>query len=308
LDTAQAGLSQASRRVLQLEERKGQLDALRLRRLDLQRKLDALRDRRQLAFIDLETQRQSRLTSRQVVATELNQLLAPQIRVRVVPGERLEAYTSALVAALRGSGLHYNTLAPALASAVAPFELVDWVERSSVENLASASGLSAERAASVISALREGDTAAIIASDFDDSVELELLDGVDYKPVEHLSIGQRCTVVLPILMALRGGPLIVDQPEDHLDNAFIASTLISAIENRKSQNQTIFSSHNANIPVLGNADRVIVMESDGDSGRVDASSSLEDSAIVSAISDIMEGGAEAFRKRSAFYGRSGIAS
>jgi hypothetical protein len=306
LDTAQAGLSQASRRVLQLEERKGQLDALRLRRLDLQRRIDGLRDRRQLAFDDLESQRQNRLSSRQAVAASLNEALAPQIRVRVVAGERLEAYTSALVGALRGSGLHYNTLAPSLASAVAPFELVDWVERLAVADLAAASGLTADRAASVIGALREADTAAIVASDFEDSVELELLDGLDYKPVEHLSIGQRCTVVLPILMALKGGPLVVDQPEDHLDNAFIASTLITAITNRVSEDQTIFSSHNANIPVLGGADRVIVMESDGESGRVIASGSLDDAAIVHAVSDIMEGGAEAFEKRSRFYGQSGV--
>lgn len=306
LDTAQTGLSQVSRRVLQLEERKGQLDALKLRRLDLQRRLDGLRDRRQIAFTDLEIQRQSRLSARQEVARMLNDALAPQIHVRVVPGERLEAYTSALVAALRGSGLHYNTLAPSLTSAIPPFELIDWVERSAVAELAAASGLNAERSASVISALRDADTATIVSSDFEDSVELELLDGLDYKPVEHLSIGQRCTVILPILMALKGGPLIVDQPEDHLDNAFIASTLIGAIANRLGDDQTIFSSHNANIPVLGEASRVIVMDSDGESGRVVAHGSLDNPQIVHAVSDIMEGGPEAFRKRSDFYGRSGV--
>ena len=112
-------------------------------------------------------------------------------------------------------------------------------------------------------------------------------------------------MVLPILLALPGETLIVDQPEDHLDNAFIASTLISAIRDRDSLAQTIFSSHNANIPVLGDAERVVVMESDGESGQVIANAGLEDSGIVLAISNLLEGGAEAFAKRATFYSATG---
>lgn len=47
--------------------------------------------------------------------------------------------------------------------------------------------------------------------------------------------------------------LIVDQPEDHIDNAFIADTLIKSILARPANGQLLFSTHNANIPVLGSA-------------------------------------------------------
>lgn len=301
LDSTQDGLSQATRRVQQMEERKGQLDALRARRVEFTKRLDILKARRLEAYEDLVDRRSNRLSERQKVAQRLSLSLAPQIRVSVNAGERLDAYTSAIVASLRGSGLHHKNLAPMLASAVAPFELVDWVERTAATELAEAVGIAIDRAAAIISAMRQGGTASVVASDVEDDVELELLDGLDYKPIDHLSIGQRCTVVLPILMALEGETLVVDQPEDHLDNAFIASTLISAIRRREGKAQTILSSHNANIPVLGEAARVIVMDSDGENGRAVSVEELDAPESVRAISEILEGGAEAFASRAQFY-------
>ncbi len=227
--------------------------------------------------------------------------------MKVSAGERLESYVSAIVASLRGSGLHYNNLAPSLAMSVAPFELVEWTEGGAFEDLARATGLPSDRASSVLAALRQGGVGAIVAIDVEDEVSLELLDGPEYKPIEHLSIGQRCTVVLPILLALPNTVLVVDQPEDHLDNAFIVSTLIAAVRERQGTAQTIFSSHNANIPVLGDAARVVLMDSDGERGRAASSGSLADPAIISAISELMEGGREAFQTRAHFYGLGGAA-
>lgn len=305
LDTTQDGLSQATRRVQQMEERKGQLDALRARRVEFIKRLDALKARRGEAYEDLVEGRAARLSARKEVAQRLNASLSPQIRVTVSSGVRLDAYTSAIMASMRGSGLHYKNLAPLLAEAVAPFELVDWAERSATTELAEAAGVSVDRAATIVSAMRQGGMASVISSDVDDHVQLELLDGPDYKPVEHLSIGQRCTVILPILLALDGETLVVDQPEDHLDNAFITSTLISAIRRRDGRAQTILSSHNANIPVLGEAARVIVMESDGESGRAVSEDELDAPLSVQAISEILEGGADAFAARAQFYQEDG---
>lgn len=301
LDQAQDGLSQATRRVQQLEERKGQLDALKARRTEFARQLEHKKEQRRHAFDSLTQLRARRRETRSDVAAWLSKRLGPTIRVRVTPGERLDAYTSAIIASLRGSGLHYSNLAPLIASQVAPHELVDWVELGDAAQLSAATGIAADRAANVISAMRQGGTAGIIGAEVEDLIWLELLDGRDYKSVEHLSIGQRCTVVLPILLALEGETLIVDQPEDHLDNAFVASTLVSAVAARDSRAQTVFSSHNANIPVLADAQRVVVMESDGVTGGVAAVGALEDLRIVAAVSEVMEGGAEAFAKRAAFY-------
>jgi hypothetical protein len=84
--------------------------------------------------------------------------------------------------------------------------------------------------------------------------------------------------------------LIVDQPEDHIDNAFIAETLIKVILSRGDQGQIIFSTHNPNIPVLGDADLVRYLGSDGRRGFRLSSGPLDEISVVNAISTVMEGG------------------
>ena len=95
--------------------------------------------------------------------------------------------------------------------------------------------------------------------------------------------------------------IIVDQPEDHIDNAFIADTLIQAVLARDGESQILFSTHNANIPVLGDADFVLHMGSDGKRGFALDAGSLESPSVVDAISTVMEGGVKAFQKRAQFY-------
>ena len=135
----------------------------------------------------------------------------------------------------------------------------------------------------------------------EDAITLSLLDGKDYKDLSELSTGQRCTVVLPIVLRHTSRILVVDQPEDHIDNAFIAETLIRAVSERSQTGQIIFSTHNANIPVLGEADFVVQMGSDGHRGYPLVRDELHAAAVVEAISTVMEGGADAFQKRAAFY-------
>jgi ABC-type sulfate/molybdate transport systems ATPase subunit len=130
---------------------------------------------------------------------------------------------------------------------------------------------------------------------------LALLDGGNYKPAEDLSVGQRCTVVLPIILSHTERVLIVDQPEDNLDNKFVADTLVRALRNRLPTSQLIFVTHNPNIPVLGEADRVVYLTSDGKRGDISHVGALDDPESVQAITDVMEGGLEAFETRAAFY-------
>ena len=134
----------------------------------------------------------------------------------------------------------------------------------------------------------------------EDDIDMFLLDGSTYKNISILSTGQRCTVILPIILSHSNKVIIVDQPEDHIDNAFITSTLIKSLKNNKN-NQIIFSTHNPNIPVLGEAINIIHLESDGVNGYVKASGSLYDEEIIDSISTVMEGGKAAFAKRAEFY-------
>ena len=82
----------------------------------------------------------------------------------------------------------------------------------------------------------------------------------------------RLSKILPILLLDSDRPLLIDQPEDNLDNGFVYETLLPIIRTVKTRRQLIFVTHNPNIPVLGDAERVFVFGSDG--AQVDRARSL----------------------------------
>ncbi|MCB1210172.1 MAG: phosphoesterase, partial [Verrucomicrobiales bacterium] len=90
-------------------------------------------------------------------------------------------------------------------------------------------------------------------------------------------------------------PLLIDQPEDNLDNRFIFNTVVSKIEQARQSRQLVFITHNPNIPVLGDAGQVVVMESDGDHGGVTSAGDVDH--CRDHIVTLLEGGDEAFRRR-----------
>ena len=301
LEATQQGLGALTNNVTTLRQRTAQFAALRSLQAEAEARLRNAIDRRAVLFDGMEKLETQRLHGRRNVADHLNQLLGPGIEVVIDKAALGGAYTEAISVALKGSGLHYNSLAPTIAKAVSPRELAEIVTRQDAQTLATAAQLPLDRAARIIGELRSSGIETIVAAPIEDGVSLALLDGAEYKSTSQLSTGQRCTVVLPIVLAHKGRPLIADQPEDHLDNAFIAETLIKAIQARKLTDQLLFATHNANIPVLGGADEVIVMASDGKRGFVRHHGALDDTATVKAIATLMEGGIEAFRQRAAFY-------
>src|SRR3989442_1212816 len=120
-----------------------------------------------------------------------------------------------------------------------------------------------------------------------------------FKDASDLSRGQKCTALLPILLARRDNPLIIDQPEDNLDNHFIFETVVNAVQRMKKRRQMIFITHNANIPVLAEAELVLVMTSDGRVGAIERRGTVDE--CREQIIDLLEGGREAFELRSKRY-------
>ena len=301
LDELQAGAGALTRQVDVLTEREAQLGALEELFNDRAAKVSELQRLRRSIFEGLEAAQAERYNSRVNIANKLKDDLGPEIRADVIESGMTDGYANVISAALRGSGLHYNTLAPLFATHMSPLELVEAVESNDVQAITEAVEISAERVVNVIAYLQTRHLTDLITAPVDDAVELYLLDGVEYKASDNLSIGQRCTVVLPILLSGHGELLIIDQPEDHLDNAFITETLVERLRERQSDDQFILASHNANIPVLGEADLVIRFGSDGRRGFVEHADKLDAPSTVRAITSVMEGGVEAFERRAVFY-------
>ena len=129
-----------------------------------------------------------------------------------------------------------------------------------------------------------------------------------WKALDELSTGQRATAVLLLLLLESDAPLIVDQPEDDLDNRFITEGVVPRMREEKRRRQFIFSTHNANIPVLGDAELILGLtplgEAEGGRAtiRPEHIGSIDAPAVRELIEDILEGGKDAFETRRRKYG------
>lgn len=130
-----------------------------------------------------------------------------------------------------------------------------------------------------------------------DRLELQL----HKKPLSQYSLGQRTSAL--VLFLLEKGDydlLVIDQPEDDLDNQTIYSDVIRRIKELKTRHQFVFATHNANIPVLGEAEMVGSCRY-GQDGLELRQGSTDHPPIQNDIIAVMEGGDEAFRLRNRIY-------
>ncbi|MCY4170330.1 MAG: PHP domain-containing protein [Bacteroidetes bacterium] len=133
-------------------------------------------------------------------------------------------------------------------------------------------------------------------------------DLTHWRKLEDLSTGQKATAVLLLLLIDSDIPLIVDQPEDDLDNRFITGEIIPKVRQEKQKRQFIFSTHNANIPVLGDAEMIIGLSADVENDKLrtlifpEHVGSIDSDSIRDLVEDILEGGRDAFENRRRKYG------
>ncbi|MBE1426122.1 DNA repair ATPase RecN [Desulfomicrobium macestii] len=126
----------------------------------------------------------------------------------------------------------------------------------------------------------------------------------NFRPLDKLSTGQQCTAILHLLLLQNLDPLMMDQPEDNLDNAFIADRIVAELRSAKIARQFIFATHNANIPVFGDAEWIGVFEAaDGQAQMpVEAQGAIDVPEVRDKAAVILEGGRAAFNQRKAKYG------
>lgn len=117
----------------------------------------------------------------------------------------------------------------------------------------------------------------------------------DDKDIEQASFGQRCTAVVVILLLFGNYPLIIDEPEAHLDSSLIANYLVPLLKEKKSDRQIIFATHNANFVINGDAEKIFILKNE--SGQTEViETTIEDSTYREELMKL-EGGKEAFEKR-----------
>lgn len=139
------------------------------------------------------------------------------------------------------------------------------------------------------------------------AIELNVTHGereAVFRPIDDLSTGQQCTAVLHLLLLDNQDPLILDQPEDNLDNAFIAERIVAELRRAKLSRQFLFATHNANIPVFGDAEWIGVLSVEDSKGMIlsEQQGAIDVPKVQELAADILEGGKSAFNQRREKYG------
>lgn len=117
------------------------------------------------------------------------------------------------------------------------------------------------------------------------------------------SLGQIRAVILGFILASNDdAPLILDQPEDHLDAVFLAETVVRYLHSAKERRQVIVATHNANLSVLGDAELVIPLDPSGTRSRPTDQGSVDNPRTQEWIVRLLEGGRDAYRSRGERYG------
>lgn len=123
----------------------------------------------------------------------------------------------------------------------------------------------------------------------------------DGKDFDSLSAGWKTSVLLDLILGYSEdtAPLIIDQPEDNLANSYINNGLITAIKKIKEHKQVIIVSHNATIPMLGDAQNIILCRSD-EKIRISSNpleGKIDEKSVVDHIATITDGGKTSIKKR-----------
>lgn len=130
----------------------------------------------------------------------------------------------------------------------------------------------------------------------EDNLTVKFNDGKKFKDVSQGSAGQKASAILSFLLSYGSEPLILDQPEDDLDNGLISSLIVSKLHESKKERQIIIVTHNPNIVVNGDSEYVIALEEKGQI-NINASGALQEINVRKNVCEIMEGGEIALQKR-----------
>lgn len=175
---------------------------------------------------------------------------------------------------------------------------------------AGAVSLTTNQAAKAYGNLSDKTIGAVLAATPKDSIVLTYMSDGQPIPFEKASPGQQASALLRLLLKQAVGTLIIDQPEDDLDNR-VMMEIVRLIRRSKTTRQLIFSTHNPNLVVNGDADKVVVMRATVPEDRAGPSAArirpevdgaIETPVVRDEITRIMEGGMDAFALRSRKYG------
>jgi ABC-type cobalamin/Fe3+-siderophores transport system ATPase subunit len=293
-------------RYLDVERRIEQLMPLRGEREQLQARLKEAREARSRSLIELVDARGEKHRVRDRAAEGLNVASGGAVQVELeFQGDRhaFIAELRTLKTGARNESLERMVTDPTFS----PNEFARLVRE---HQLSSHWSLPDGQASLLERTLDEATLLRLELAELPDRVTLALDVGPtgtrDYRPLDKLSPGQKSTAILLLIMQASHDPLLIDQPEDDLDNRFIYDDIVQRLRAAKPSRQFVIATHNANIPILGDAEQIVVLDAEERGGPpvrgvLRTRGSIDSSEVRDAAEHILEGGREAFALRQAKY-------
>ena len=302
-DTDGIGLAAVSRKLESLRDGESGLVALQRSADDeLRPAIDNVHSRREELLSELQSLRRGITKKREDKAAQLTQALERRVVVDVKSDANDKEMRDKLLTIRVGSRVQEDDI-DVMARELHPVPFVKSLLREEFSKLEELSGVRAasfERLYSNIvdrGLLSELYDLQII--DVDDIIGIRFaVSPGEFRDLEMLAHGQKCTVVLAVAMAEGDFPLIVDQPEDALHAPYIEDNIVGTLRTHRGRRQYIFATRNANVLVSGDAEQVIVMDADSRKGRVQRTGSIDQFDTRDLVLLHLEGGRTAFdRKR-----------
>jgi energy-coupling factor transporter ATP-binding protein EcfA2 len=289
----------------ELTRRKAKLESLIKEFEKNENELKDKKGEREQIKAEVKALRHQLFKTRDVEIQKINKKLEGKVKINIIyEGEKKEfkKYISNL---FQGSGIHKNAIDSILEGKNQAIDgiLISDIISSGKEQLIKKYNLSDKMAEKVIEYFKDKNKLFELETLFpEDLIEIELNVDGKFMPLIKLSPGQRATALLLLIFTMEDRILILDQPEEDLDNRFIYEDVVNILRKLKGKRQIITATHNANIPVIGDAELIVVLEKSEDRCMISDKGSIDKASIKESVKRIMEGGEEAFRKRAEKYG------
>jgi len=229
-----------------------------------------------------------------------------KLKLKLTHAENRNKFKEELSALKKGSRIREADIEK-VSQNLMPREFVNLVINNDTKSLADKADLAEENAKKLIDTLNSKealeDVLAISHSVYPEdipSIEFRKEDG-DYSPLYELSVGQKCTALLIIALSEGTRPVIIDQPEDSLDNPSVYEAIVSKLRTGKEKRQFILTTHNSSVGVASDSDNFIILKSTAAQGTIECFGAIEREKVRSEIIRHLEGGPNPYKLKSKKY-------
>lgn len=137
---------------------------------------------------------------------------------------------------------------------------------------------------------------------FEFNVKTGISSKQEFRQSDFLSYGQKAICILNLIINSStefhdNRPLLIDQPEDDLDNYYITTTLVKNFQKIKKNRQVIIATHNSNIVIGSEAEHILVLKSDGNNTKIKSSGTIIKDTVREDVVTVLEGGKSALDDR-----------